>query len=78
MQSPKTFLNTLTADEKYSLDSRDNSMQTIQMHFSEKQKTFSELFPYIFLIYIKFWTFSKKDDSHSLWISEITDTEIRG
>ena len=36
----RLFVNTLTADDKYSLLSRDNSMQTIQMHLSEKQKTF--------------------------------------
>ena len=42
MQSLKTFVNTLTAHDKYSLLSRDNSMQTIQMHLSEKQKPFSE------------------------------------
>ena len=38
------FLNTLTADDKYSLISKDNWMQTIQMHLSKKQKTFSEFF----------------------------------
>ena len=32
----------------------------------------------IFQIYIKFWTFSKKDDPHSLCICEITDRERRG
>ena len=37
----RLFLNTLTVDDKYSLLSRDNSMQTIQMQLSEKQKTFS-------------------------------------
>ena len=38
------FLNTLTADDKYSLISRDNWMQTIQKHFSQKQNIFSEFF----------------------------------
>ena len=36
----RLFVNTLTADDKYSLLSRDNSTQTIQMHLSEKPKTF--------------------------------------
>ena len=36
------FLNTLTADDRYSLISKDNSMQTIQMHLSQKQNFFSE------------------------------------
>ena len=70
------FLNTLTADDKYSLISRDNWMQTIQMHLSQKQKIFVNFFC-IFQICIKFRTFSKKDDAHSLCISEITDHEKR-
>ena len=53
-------------------------MQTIQMHWSEKQNIFSKFFLCIFPIYIKFWTFSKKDDPHRLYIFEITDTEIGG
>ena len=38
----RLFVNTLTADDKYSLLNRDNLMQPIQMNLSEKQKTFSE------------------------------------
>ena len=37
------FLNTLTADDKYSLISKDKWMQTIQLHLSQKQNTFSQL-----------------------------------
>ena len=40
----RLFINRLTADDKYSLLSRDNSMQTIQMHLLEKEKNFSEYF----------------------------------
>ena len=40
----RLFVNALTANDKYSLVSRDNSMQTIQMHLSQKQKFFSEFF----------------------------------
>ena len=40
----RLFVNTLTADDKHSFLSRDNSIQTIQMHLSQKQKTFSEFF----------------------------------
>ena len=47
------------------------------MHLSENKSLFLN-FSGIFQIYIKFWTFSKKDDSHSLSISEITDPEKRG
>ena len=40
----RLFVNTLTADDKYSLVNWDNWMQTIQMHFSEQQKKFPLLF----------------------------------
>ena len=42
------FFNIFTADDKYSLISRDNWMQTIQMHLSQKQKIFSEFFSAFF------------------------------
>ena len=51
------FFNTFTADHKYSVISRDNWMQTIQMHLSQKQKIFSEFFSPFFesaLIYEHF------------------------
>ena len=38
------FVNTLAADEKYPVLNRDNLTIPIQMQFSQKQKTFSELF----------------------------------
>ena len=37
----RVFVNTMTADYKYSLISKDNSMQTIQMNLSQIQKIFS-------------------------------------
>ena len=40
----RPFLNTLTADDKYSLISRDKWMKTIQMHLSQKPKIFSIFF----------------------------------
>ena len=40
----RPFLNTLTADDRYSLISKNKWMQTIQMHLSQKPKIFSELF----------------------------------
>ena len=36
----RQFVNTLTADDKYSLLNRDNLTQPIQMQLSQKQKTF--------------------------------------
>ena len=32
----RPFLQTLTANDKYSLNSKDKGMQTIQMHLSQK------------------------------------------
>ena len=52
-------------------------MQTIQRHLSQKQKIFFEFFSHFFKSKIKFRTISKKDDPHSLCISEITATEAR-
>ena len=37
MENLKMFVNTPTADDKYSVLSRENLMQTIQMHLSEKK-----------------------------------------
>ena len=54
------FLKTLTADDKYSLISLDNWMQTIQMHFSQKQKNFSEFFFAFFESALNFKHFQKK------------------
>ena len=70
------LLNTVTADDKYSLISRDNWMQTIQMHLSQKQNVFFEFFSAFFESALNF-EISKKDDAHSLCISEITDHEKR-
>ena len=38
------FVNTLTADDKYSLLNRGNLTQHIQMHLSQKQSDFSQFF----------------------------------
>ena len=40
----RPFFNTLTANDKYSLNSKDKWMETIQMHLSQKQNIFSEFF----------------------------------
>ena len=44
----RPFLNTLTANGKYSVISKDKWMQTIQMHLSQKQKIFSKFFSAFF------------------------------
>ena len=56
----RRFLNTLTANDKYSLISKDKWMQTIQMHLSKKQKTFSEFFSAFSESELNFKHFQKK------------------
>ena len=56
----RPFLNTMTADEKYSLISKDRWMETIQMHLSQKQNIFSEFFSAFFESALNFEHFYKK------------------
>ena len=56
----RPFLNTLTADDRYSLISKNKWMQTIQMHLSQKPKIFSELFCVFFASVLNFEHFQKK------------------
>ena len=55
-----SFLNTLTADDKYSLISKDKWMQTIQMLLSQKQNPFLQFFSAIFESALNFEHFQKK------------------
>ena len=69
------LVNTLAADEKYPVLNRDNLTIPIQMQLSHKIKIFSR-FSAAFLKYS--WNFEcskNKDDPHSFYISEITDSE---
>ena len=68
----RLFVNTLTANDKYSLISKDNLMQTIQKHLSQKQNKFSPFFSAFFESALNFKHFQKKDDPHSLCISKTT------
>ena len=74
----RRFVNTLSADGKYSLFNRDNLTQPIQMQLSRKQKTFSEFFCAFLKSSLNFEHFQKKYDSHSWGISKITDSEKQG
>ena len=56
----RPFLNTLTANDKYSLISKNNWMQTIQMHLSQEPKFFSEFFSENFESNLNFESFQKK------------------
>ena len=71
----RLFLDTFTADDKYSLLNRDNLTQPIQILLSQKQKTFSPFLSSFLKSTLNFEHFQKKDDPHSRCISEITVSE---
>ena len=75
----RLFINTLSADCKYSLFNRDNLARPIQMRVSRKQKTFSDFFSAFLKSNLNFEHFQKKkDDPHCWCISEFTDPEKPG
>ena len=59
------FVNTLTADDKYSPLNRDNLTQPIRTKLSQKKQTFSEFFLAFSKSTLNFEHFEKKDDPHS-------------
>ena len=56
----RLLVNTLTADDKYSLLNRDNLMQPIHMQLSLKAKTFSRFFSAFLTSRLNFEHFQKK------------------
>ena len=63
---------------KCSVPNRDNLMQPIHMQLSQKLKIFSQLFNVFSKSRLIFEHLQKKDDAHSLFISEATAYESRG
>ena len=59
------FVNTLTADDQYSLLNRDNLTQPIGTQLFQKQKDFSQFFLAILKSTLNFEHLQKKDDLHS-------------
>ena len=68
----------MSAVDKCSLPNRDNLMQPIHMQLYQKLKTFSRYFNVFSKSRLSFEYFQKKDDAHSLFISEATACEKRG
>ena len=62
----------MSAIDKCSLPNRDNLIQPIHMQFSQKLKAFFEFFRAFSKSRLNFEHFQKKDDAHSLFISEAT------
>ena len=59
------FVNTLTADDKYSLLNRDNLTQPIPKQLFQKQKALSEIFLAFSIFSLNLEHFQKKDKPHS-------------
>ena len=59
------FVNTLSANVKYSLLNKDNLGQPIQIQLSQKQKPISQFFSAFLKFKLSFEHFQKKDDRHS-------------
>ena len=74
----RLFVNIFSAVDKYSLPNREYLTQPLQVQLSQKQKTFPRFFSAFSKSKLKFEHFQKKDDPHSLFISEATACEKRG
>ena len=61
----KLFVNTLSADDKYSLLKRGNLTQPIRTQLSQKQKPFYELLLAFSKSALNLEHFQKRDDPHS-------------
>ena len=72
------FVNTLTADNKYSRCNMHNFAQQVQTPLSQKQKTFCVFFIAFLKCAWNLEHFEKKDEYPSLIISEIMDCERGG
>ena len=69
------FVKTLTVHDKYFLCNGENLRQRTEIQLSKKLKTFSPFFTTFAKFTLNFQYFGNKDDSHQLFISEITDCE---
>ena len=72
------FLNTMAADDKTSLRSRDNFVEQTQIQLSQGPKTFSGFFFAFLKITLHFQYFLKKEECHSLSFSGFLDSERDG
>ena len=68
----------MSAVDKSSLLNRDNLMQPIHMQLSEKLKTFSRFFNVFSKSRLSFEYLKKKNDAHTLLISDATACEKHG
>ena len=69
------LVNTLAADETYSVLNRGNLTISFQMQLSQKQNTFYEFLAAFWKSTLSFEHFETKDDAHRICIFEITDSK---
>ena len=69
------LLNTLAADERYLVLHRDSLKIPIQIQLSPQQKTLCQFSSPFLKSILHFKHFKSRDDRHSNFISEITDSE---
>ena len=67
------FVNTMTADYKYFRQNLENLPQQVQTQISLKPKTFAGFFIAFLKSTLNLEYFEKKDESHSLSITEINN-----
>ena len=74
----RLFLETLVADDKYSLLNQKNLLEPIRMQLSKKQNSISQFFAPFLKSMTSFEHFKKQNDRHSLCIFDFTDSERHG
>ena len=74
----RLFVNTLTADNKYSRCNVHNFRQQVQTSLSQKQKMFFGFFIAFLKCALNLQHFEKKEEYPSLIISEMMDCEKGG
>ena len=74
----RLFVNILSTLEKYSPPNREYLTQLIQIELSQKQKFFPWFFSAFSKSKLNFEHFQKKDNLHSLFISDSTPCQKRG
>ena len=71
------FVNTLTAEDNYSVRDKGNLTQPIELQLSKNEKTFSKIFAPFLKCRSNFQHSRKKDDHHSLCIFKIRACQRR-
>ena len=69
------LVNNLTADYKHSAKNRENFAQQVQTQISQEHKSFSGFFIAFLKCTLNLEYFEKKDQSHSLSVTEIINSE---